>query len=657
MRTSRITYDPALDGIRALAVIAVVLYHADLSWASGGFLGVDLFFVVSGYLITTLLVREYDATGGLDLVDFWARRVRRLLPALVALVGVVIVVSRWVETESAGLNGTRADAAATLLYVANWWNIAEQTSYFALFVEPSPLLHTWSLAIEEQWYLVWPLVLWLWARSRVRAATAAVACGCVALASVAIMALVADVDDPSRAFFGTDSRGQSLLVGATLAFWMVRDPRRTEPSVRRSVGLVGLVGFVVMAVAVRDTDFWMYRGGFFIAAALSAMLIWGVRGWPDSSLATVLSLRPLPAIGRMSYGIYLWHWPIFVWLDIERTGLEGASLLLMRLAVTGVVAAVSFWVIENPIRKAANSRTVPLLLVAAAGLVAVVALMVIPSVKTGAAGDATRIAAASRADRSVSTAIEETVAMPAPAIADGAELLDEAVQAVGDTDVEPGDGESVAPLRAHFLGDSIYLDLALGYDEPRHLERMIVSADVIIGCGTLRDATYDYCSDRVESWAASIIEESPDVIVIGVSSWDAADTIVGESVAPFGSPRYEANARASWHQNFETMSASGLPIVVVSLPCLTYLPDLQPTVGVRANPERTAAVNALTQSIVESWTYDVHWVDIRELTCPTGEYQDELDGVALHRDGVHFTDEAIPLVWDWLVGEIEAAVR
>ena len=348
-------YRPALDGVRALAVTAVLLYHGGVSWLPGGFLGVDVFFVLSGYLITELFLRERTVTGGIDLAGFWARRARRLLPAVYAMVLAVGVYART-ATDGGEVDRIRGDGVATMLYVANWWYaFADRPAVEGLGV-PSPLRHTWSLAIEEQFYLVFPLVLvgglaaWGVRRRRwVVALTGA------AVVSAAWMAVLASVDaDPSRAFYSTFSRAQALLLGAALAWVLHRvvlDRRATGRL--ELVGLAGLAGVVAFFLVAHDGTGspWLYRGGFFLVALASAALVAASSSEHRGPLQRVLALAPLVALGRISYGVYLWHWPVYVWLWPSRVDLDGTPLLLVRLAVTGVVAVLSYVLLEQPIRR------------------------------------------------------------------------------------------------------------------------------------------------------------------------------------------------------------------------------------------------------------------------------------------------------------------
>jgi peptidoglycan/LPS O-acetylase OafA/YrhL len=359
---------PALNGLRGLAVIGVVAYHLQIGWARGGYLGVDLFFVLSGFLITTLLLEEWVGTGRVDLGAFWGRRARRLLPALflvvLALALYLICNAVWGGPGANGLidlSGLRGDAVATLLYVNNWHLIFAHQSYFAQFSTPSPLQHTWSLAIEEQFYLVWPLLLLVvlkygrrgWRRVGV---TVTIALGVGS--SVLMAALFHPGLDPSRIYYGTDTRLFDLMAGATLAF-LVAARRQPGAAARRTLHWVGPAAAVVLGVFwVRagtsgglPTDF-MFEGGFLLCAALAALVVADARLVEPGWFARGLAWRPLHFIGTISYGIYLWHWPVIVYLNGARTGLSTWPLDLLRIAVTLAVSTASYYLVERPIRLA-----------------------------------------------------------------------------------------------------------------------------------------------------------------------------------------------------------------------------------------------------------------------------------------------------------------
>jgi len=359
---------PALNGLRGLAVMGVVAYHLQIGWARGGYLGVDLFFVLSGFLITTLLLEEWVGAGRVDLVAFWGRRARRLLPALFLVVlalALYLVCNALFGGPGANglidLSGLRGDAIATLLYVNNWHLIFAHQSYFAQFSTPSPLQHTWSLAIEEQFYLVWPLVLLVllkygrrgWRRLGV---TVTVVLGVGS--SVLMAALFHPGVDPSRIYYGTDTRLFDLMAGATVAF-LAAARRQPKAPARRTLHWVGPAAAVVLAVFwVRagtpgglPTNF-MFEGGFLLCAALAALVVADARLIAPGWFARGLAWRPLHFVGTISYGIYLWHWPVIVYLNGARTGLSTWPLNLLRIAVTLAVSTASYYLVERPIRLA-----------------------------------------------------------------------------------------------------------------------------------------------------------------------------------------------------------------------------------------------------------------------------------------------------------------
>ncbi|MEJ7582764.1 MAG: acyltransferase [Acidimicrobiales bacterium] len=350
-----------LDGLRAVAVLAVIAYHSGLGWLPGGFLGVDLFFVLSGYLITTLLIREWEKGARIDLVAFWARRARRLLPALLLVIIAVAVYGATVA-DPVGLQGLRFDTLATLGQVANWRFISSHQSYFESFAAPSPLRHMWSLAVEAQWYLLWPWVMAAamgrWAgRTAPMVGVIAVA-GAVSAATMA--ALHAPLEDPSRAYFGTDTRAHTLLVGSALAFVLRRGGWAEGPALRRAArwwritahsgGTVALAAIGVSFLAVHDSDAVLYDGGFLLFAFGGALVI-GAAVAPGPNLVKVmLAPRALQAVGRISYGLYLWHWPVNVVLVPDRVGTTGVALAGLRTAVTFACASASFVLVERPVR-------------------------------------------------------------------------------------------------------------------------------------------------------------------------------------------------------------------------------------------------------------------------------------------------------------------
>jgi peptidoglycan/LPS O-acetylase OafA/YrhL/lysophospholipase L1-like esterase len=355
-------YLPGLDGLRALAVGAVIAYHVDLGWAQGGLLGVGVFFTLSGYLITDLLLSQHERTGGLQLADFWLRRARRLLPALFVMLAVVVA---WVTLlDRSLLPAVRGTVGASAVYVTNWWLIAQHSSYFAQFGPPSPLGHLWSLAVEEQFYLIWPWLLWIGLRLRrsrplidVKFAAASLL---LAAASAVTMALLYRPGyDPTRIYDGTDTRAFALLIGAALAFvWPSRYLRDQVADRARwaldAAGTAGLVVFAIMVWRTSEYSAFLYRGGMVLLSFATVLMV-AAASSPASWFGRILGCRPLRWVGVRSYGLYLWHYPIIV-LTTPANGRDTLGRAAVQVAASVGCAALSWRYLEEPIRQGALSR-------------------------------------------------------------------------------------------------------------------------------------------------------------------------------------------------------------------------------------------------------------------------------------------------------------
>ncbi len=358
-------YIPGLDGIRAIAVLAVLLYHSGLVAVPGGFLGVDVFFVLSGFLISSLLLQEIERSGAVSFKQFYLRRARRLLPALFATLALsallVLVFARDAAAQF------REDALASMVYVTNWWYVSSDLSYFEAMGRPPVLQHLWSLAVEEQFYLLWPLALVFLYRWRGRRGVGRVALA-VSLGSTLLMALGSFIwnlptdGDASRLYFGTDTHAMGLLLGAALAtVWrpgaLPRRLRVPAQVILWAVALGALAWLFWIFHTVGEDSAWLYRGGFLVVSGLTAVII-ALASHPGLGFGRVLATQPMRYIGERSYGLYLYHWPIFV---ITRPGVdlpfEGVPAWILRMALTFGVAELSYRYLELPIRQGALSRT------------------------------------------------------------------------------------------------------------------------------------------------------------------------------------------------------------------------------------------------------------------------------------------------------------
>lgn len=401
-------YIPALDGLRTLAVVAVVLYHLNLTWAQGGLLGVTIFFVLSGYLITRLLLNEVAKTGRIDLKSFWIRRIRRLVPAVVTTV--VVTCALCTIFNHVMLTKMRPDILPSLLFFNNWWQIAQNVSYFNALGDPSPLTHFWSLAIEEQFYLIWPPLLFAMVSMHVsKPNTRRVVLGLAAVSALAMMALYNPAADPSRVYYGTDTRVFSLLLGAWMAFIpdrdlapvrlahrlgldrLVRAAKRgkldknaksghdektdsaaeaapaqpsalvrfwSSPASIDVLGVVGLVGLAAMVALTNGYTAFQYRGGTLLCSILTLMVI-AACVQPQGMVACALAAEPLVWVGKRSYSIYLWHYPLLLLMNpVANINDTPWWQYILQVLLVVAVAECSYRFIETPFRKGAFGRTV-----------------------------------------------------------------------------------------------------------------------------------------------------------------------------------------------------------------------------------------------------------------------------------------------------------
>lgn len=366
------TYLPGLDGLRAIAVIAVVLYHLSVPYSDGGLLGVGVFFTLSGYLITSILVRQWDRDGRINFGQFWLRRFRRLLPAVITVLITVMMLTSFLDHGNVGKRGW--EALSALFYYNNWYEIVVGDSYFDMFGGPQPLSHMWSLAVEEQFYLVWPFVFtaitFLWRRRKHSHGFAAITCLILAAVSGAWMAyLVEPGVDHTRVYEGTDTRALGLLIGASLAFvWKPgvavsnasgSDSTQASRSWRSNalarhlldlVGLAGLAVVIVMMVRTDDNAMWLYQGGFAVLALATAAALLPLAD-EHSWMTRIVGTPPLRWVGERSYGIYLWHMPVIAFAPdgfVENHLIIAGPVLS---AISVILAALSWTLIEDPIRR------------------------------------------------------------------------------------------------------------------------------------------------------------------------------------------------------------------------------------------------------------------------------------------------------------------
>ncbi len=631
---SELTYQPALDGLRGVAVMAVLLYHGGVSWMGGGFLGVEVFFVLSGFLITSLLLAE-ESRGGIRLKDFWARRARRLLPALLALVTVCAAYELAVGPSHA-VPDFGADALATLGYVANWHEIWVKSSYFTRSALTSPLAHTWSLAIEEQFYLLWPLVLLGLARAGRRLAARARHLPLIAFCAAGMAGfslesalLYANGAGLNRVYYGTDTRATGLLAGALLAALVARRPvaggcEGENLSARlggRAAGLFGLVGAVGLALflaAANGNPAFLYRGGF-LALDLSvvALLVGATAPGGSSLVKRLLSFAPLRGVGLISYGLYLWHFPLMLWLTDSSTGVSGPALLLLRLGASLGAALVSFFLIEQPIRRRQLPRPALRVLAPLGGAVAL-ALSLLTWGSTPALAGA-NLVGPRRASQHCTASVggrRETF-------------------------------HSCPGIRVLMLGDSIGLTLGIETSFHPASYGLIAQNDSLFGCGFVETGLVYFeggwvspnpaCQSALGTWKADEERFHPEVVMIEMGYWDESNWRRDGRVVHLGQPAYDAELRRAIHHFASVLGGPQLPVVFLSVPIVDPPPLSNGSAPPQASALRRRLVNSIFAGLARKEPRRVHYFDISPYVTPKGRFSTDLyGGICRDSDGVHF---------------------
>ena len=610
----RLPYRPAFDGLRAFAVGAVVLFHAGWSRAHGGFLGVDVFFTLSGYLITTLLLTEHQQTGRIRLVSFWLRRARRLMPAQIVM-AFIVVVAAWLSTPPGYFGQLTLDALSAIFYFGNWHLVQHTTSYFATGAAPSLFTHSWSLAIEEQFYLLWPLVAVVALRRRVGAKTLGYIAFGGALVSYILTQILMNSASTNRLYYGTDTHALGILAGAALATWMWR---RTFSSPQWSrIHVLGYVGVGALAVTMylaRGSSEWVFRFGFVAVALSVCMVITSLTAPTETILSRTLSWRPLTYVGRLSYGIYLWHYPVIALLTHRTTHLTDLPLFLVRLLATLLVAAASYHGVELPLRRAMTSRTHALRFIAA-GVLVLCAVVVV----------------ATHAERT------PTYASPLPT-------------------------QTSDPVRALILGDSVMLTLDHTTAPWRDHNNVTSASMTVLGCGigpSFRPIFHGHLifgnakchlhgdgSWPLETlWRDAIASQRPDVVIVGAGRWETHDHLIGSDRHSIDDPWFRAEMTRGLSDIWDASQRTGSALLLLTTPCAQSGETLSGHRWPEDAPYRVRLYNTFVRQFAATHN-NTSVLDLYSWACPNGQFSlFDSSGRFMIRnaDGVHFGPGAGPL--------------
>ena len=623
-------YQPALDGVRGIAVTLVLLFHAGFGWASGGYVGVSVFFTLSGYLITSLALVEHQASGRLGVAAFYSRRIRRLLPAsLVCLAAVMI--AAWAD-QFTGVTRLRRDLWAALLQVYNWAVLAAGDGYAEQMSraagQRAPLDHYWSLAIEEQFYWVWPLVLLLVLRLSPRRRVAAVAG--LTVAGVVATIITATFWGPDATYFATPARLPEILVGAVLAVALHHWRRIADALSRGSAVGLALVGLAVVggAATLWPADGGPAQHGWLPAFALaSAALITALQ--VASPLRRAVELAPLVVLGRISYGVYLYHWPVYTLVDERRIDVGRLPLFLVRAAITVAVAGVSYVLVERPIRTR-RLRLKPTFAVAA-GACAIAGAVV--AFVPDRDGDYTFVAQETRSRAAI------------PPLADG-----EALEPLTGTPAQPS-----RPVRVMIIGDSTAYATGEGMVQwsAEHIDVMRVTAAAAVGCGLnatgmLPDDAYRETCEGIRSGLLERVPTlRPDVVIAMVTFRDMEDRMwnPAEGVLTPTDDRFRQHLLDGYELITAQLLTSGADRVVWVIPPKPSLPpvgDLAPML----DDDRIEAYRRVVRALPLSFPGDVA---VADLDAWLGAQPDPPE----RYDGLHWTlDAAVQVTDEFLVPEV-----
>ena len=698
---------------------AVLLYHGGVTWAKGGFLGVEVFFVLSGFLITSLLLAEWGRSAAISLGAFWARRARRLLPALFCLVAVIGLYYAAAGSSKA-IPGLKGDGLSALIYYSNWHQIAAGSSYFATTGPVSPLEHTWSLAIEEQFYLVWPIVLGgvLWLASRGVPRPERGRRPLVVLFGVTVVGVVASAVDTAllfnggrnldRVYYGTDTRAASLLIGASLAIgmaiWRARsvgtEPGRDRlpaPEVARErlpglevgaerlpapsssrgrvVGagaLFALAGVLAGIALIGGSDAWLYPYGLLVLDGAVILLIVAAVAFPASLAARALAVRPLRAVGKISYGLYLWHFPLFLWLSADAIGVSGTELLLVRLAVTLAVSTASYFLIEQPIRQRRRPTWVVRALAPLAAGGAVAALLLASAadqlpVGIPAAATLPQPPAQLRGhDPSCTVTLKDTPTVGVAPVPAGKETKF-VYNALGYhqltwSGTATKTFNTCPPKRVLMVGDSLAFTLGVPWltNEERYGVQLENAA--VLGCAFTTQGELDVdgtweaqstgCATAPEDWAKEASAMNAQMVVVELGYRDQLNWKINGHVVHLGQPAFDAYVQNQINRFVTLMAADGRKVLFLSIPYTSPPNEPDGSPAPAADPARHTLINSMLETAARRHPSTVSVLNIDQTVSPGNHFNAKVNGQLCRFDGVHFSAYCSELLEPRVLGEV-----
>ena len=629
-------YRPALDGLRGVAVAVVVVFHVNKAWLPGGWLGVDLFFVLSGFLITSLLLTEHNRWGRISYPGFWAARARRLLPSL-TLVLVAVLAASAVLAPIGRRSAIAGDVLSSVLYVANWRFLLGDEQYFATIAMPSPVRHMWSLSIEEQFYLLFPLLLSaLLVIFRKRLHLTLAFAGLALLSLMWMAHLYVPGVDPSRVYYGTDTRIFELFIGAAAGAlfgaheFAPRGRWRTDRLLPILAWPALLILLLVIVVADEQAG-WIWTGGLGVFAAVAVLPIVAAAAPESNQFQKALAFEPLRQLGLISYALYLWHWPVIVFTGPDLIASDVARAAL-QIALSVALAFVTYHCVERPIRRDGFSALIP----SRPTLSRRLAWAAVPALALGLVG-VTR----STATVSVTSSPSNSAQLAIPEYLAGPEVHNVVLL-----------GNSVPASMMSSYDPQLYPDLRVTdvtsfgcepFDNPR-----------VIGSKPVQDS--EGCRTFRKDWPEAVRAQKPDLVLMYMPQSMVSDRQVAGRTLAFGSDEWLRWLQSTLDGVHRNSAASGARhFAIMNLAC-----HRQTNFG--NNPEATLVNNddRVTQlnQAVASWASKQHVpvIDQFKAFC-TGGFHDQINGVQLYADGLHFTEDSGAVAWSWLVPQLQTIVE
>ena len=649
-------YEPSLDGIRAFSVIAVMLYHANIAWLPGGFLGVEVFFVVSGFLITSLLIEERESTRRIDLKQFWIRRARRLLPALVVMLAATAVCVAFYATDSAP--DFRRDVLPSLGYFSNWWQIfAVDTPYFAASSLPV-LRHLWSLAVEEQWYLIWPLLFVFvfgakWMRPKISGALLLLCSGAIMFAT----ALRFVQDDETRTNFlylSTLTRSSGLLLGAAVAMlwrpWRKNSlPSWWKSSLADALAVASIAVIGVLMATVHVADAWLYQGDLAVTTIASAVIIAVVVRPNGLFVKKFFSQELFVEIGRRSYGLYLWHWPIFVVAHARDSG----NRLAVALALTVIINEFVYQYVEIPTRQgalgywlhnrqqlSAMHRRLPVLITAA-----VVASLGTTGVK---------VVGIEARDLSIDTSTANVIFSVPTTVASASSLP--AASTTTTTIAK-------LPRKLVIVGDSQAHSLVV--NKPSGIEKtFVITNGSIDGCGIYDRGVgvggtngnfrrnFANCVGFEKKWAKSATTARADVALVVIGAWEVLDLKINGFTFAVNTSPADTMFRTQMKRGIDALRSTGATVALLEVACMRPVDSKGgpvPALPQRGDDTRTSHLNDLLREIAAPEDDGVFFISGPKEWCSDPKISTSL---SYRWDGVHAYKPGAKLIFETIASSV-----